>query len=359
MNTQLGLVVSGGGAKGAFAVGVISALMERFPVLRWHVVAGTSTGALIAPFAALAAADPTYLERLKALYRNATRDSIIRSNFRFPRLIMSLFNLPTGFYSVKPLKGLIQEHIGAAELEQLEESPTATVITAVDLRAGRLVLCTPDNRKTQIEAWYQQHSESVTMVGFDHFRTMMLASAAMPAIMEAVDLDALQLCDGGVFDVAPLREAVAAGATAAIVILLSRREAARVSKIPHLIGALTRAIDLLTNEILRNDVARVDLARRLRAMRAFPEAAPLLEAARGESDARLADYLRGGALTPFLIEPGHDLGDALDFDSTVPSGWPESNTGRPVRIMEARYQYGRRIGAQLLASTDLAEILTQ
>ena len=54
---RLAIVLSGGGAMGAFGVGVLSKLVERLPGLRWQIVSGTSTGSLITPFAALGAND--------------------------------------------------------------------------------------------------------------------------------------------------------------------------------------------------------------------------------------------------------------------------------------------------------------
>ena len=51
------LVISGGGAKGAFAVGVIKHLCSTYRETGWFdVVGGTSTGALISPMAAVIAA---------------------------------------------------------------------------------------------------------------------------------------------------------------------------------------------------------------------------------------------------------------------------------------------------------------
>jgi NTE family protein len=47
--TRTALVISGGGSKGAFAVGVLRNLFERG--LAFDLAAGTSTGALILPLA--------------------------------------------------------------------------------------------------------------------------------------------------------------------------------------------------------------------------------------------------------------------------------------------------------------------
>ena len=47
------LVISGGGSKGAFAVGVIKQLAQRYPTLFFDIYVGTSTGSLIVPLAAI------------------------------------------------------------------------------------------------------------------------------------------------------------------------------------------------------------------------------------------------------------------------------------------------------------------
>jgi NTE family protein len=47
------LVVSGGGSRGAFAVGAIRQLLTIFPGLDFDIYVGTSTGASIVPMAAL------------------------------------------------------------------------------------------------------------------------------------------------------------------------------------------------------------------------------------------------------------------------------------------------------------------
>ena len=70
-STKAALVLSGGGAKGAFAVGVVKHLFLAYRETGWFAITGgTSTGALIAPMAALMAApDPMGSEALHTLER--------------------------------------------------------------------------------------------------------------------------------------------------------------------------------------------------------------------------------------------------------------------------------------------------
>src|SRR6476469_5325369 len=71
----IGLAVSGGSSKGAFAVGVAQRLRERFGV-QIDLVAGTSTGAVLAPFVVAG-----QLDRAEELYTSfSTDDCFIRQD---------------------------------------------------------------------------------------------------------------------------------------------------------------------------------------------------------------------------------------------------------------------------------------
>ncbi len=70
------LVISGGGSKGAFAIGVLKKLSAVFPRLGFDLYVGTSTGALIVPLAALQG-----LATLEQLYSTMqTKDILIKGN---------------------------------------------------------------------------------------------------------------------------------------------------------------------------------------------------------------------------------------------------------------------------------------
>src|SRR5438128_1005220 len=87
---KLALVFSGGGAKGAFGVGVLYEIARQYPDLRWDIVSGTSTGSLITPLAALAGEEQRNkppsdkrpaLELLKDLYLKSRSENVLKNNF--------------------------------------------------------------------------------------------------------------------------------------------------------------------------------------------------------------------------------------------------------------------------------------
>ena len=87
------LVISGGGAKGAFAVGVVKYLYSTFRDTGWFsITGGTSTGALISPMAALMAAPEPMgsnaLDTLVEMYTTVfTRDILRKRRYKLPSSI--------------------------------------------------------------------------------------------------------------------------------------------------------------------------------------------------------------------------------------------------------------------------------
>ena len=381
MADKLALVFTGGGAKGGFGVGVLAGLVGAYPNLRWQIVTGTSTGSLIAPLAALGATDRDQLKRLEAIYRAARKAKILRSNLRFWRLAWSLlrWRLPGGLYSMKPLRRLVASLLPKGVLAALADTKVATVACAVDLDRGALVLCCQDSFAPALKASYDTYVSDnlgqlpVQIVPFSRYRDMLVASSSIPFAVDPAEVDGTRLVDGGVREFAPLRPAIALGASHAIVITMSPPDpGAPPSATTNLFKVGLRAIDLLEDQVLRGDLATATAAAAIRKhARSFlldvdklaqlvepreSTAAPGIPAgAHHVGHARLAEYLASNlAELPVLIAPAVPLGETFDFDSTVPAGWPDSpSPGSPATkpIMDARVDYGRVVAAEAIAST--------
>jgi predicted acylesterase/phospholipase RssA len=67
------LVISGGGSKGAFAVGVIKQLQQIYPSLAFDIYVGTSTGSLIVPLAAI-----DEISLLEEIYTTQSKGTIVK-----------------------------------------------------------------------------------------------------------------------------------------------------------------------------------------------------------------------------------------------------------------------------------------
>jgi NTE family protein len=188
LDAPTALVLSGGGAKGAYEAGVAAAFVERgLPV---QLAAGSSAGALNAAMIA-----DGRLDRLEALWRGLSRDRVyaLRAPVFFAGLLPGWLTLLAldragSLFDPQPLRELID---GALDLERVRASPVRLLVVTTDLarRQPRIF----DNRSLTREA--------------------LMAAAAVPGAFPAVDVDGVLLVDGGLTGRAPVLEALAARAT--------------------------------------------------------------------------------------------------------------------------------------------------
>lgn len=179
------LVLSGGGAKAAYEVGVVQAFREKG--VRLEVVAGTSAGALVA--AMVAAGDE---EALEALWRATSTRDVYRGPGSNPLATLLYYLEPTfltlwrldrqgAIFDTAPLRRLIEERIDFA---RIRASPTRLLVVANDLRSlGRRVF---DNATVSPDA--------------------LMASLSIPIAFPPVYRDGEALVDGGLTEPAPILE---------------------------------------------------------------------------------------------------------------------------------------------------------
>ena len=180
-------VLSGGGNHGAVQVGMLRALVER--EIRPDLVLGSSIGALNG---AAFAQDPTLtgVARLEELWRGLDRSGVLPAGW-FPNAL-AIARRGEAIHSNDRLRGLIA---GILRVETFEELPVRFQCVATDVLAVR-------------EVWFS----SGPML------EPILASAALPGILPAVEIDGVKYLDGAILDDIPISRAVELGATTVYVL---------------------------------------------------------------------------------------------------------------------------------------------
>lgn len=173
-------VLSGGGNHGAVQVGMLRAMAEHG--IAPDLVLGCSIGALNG---AAYAQDPTLagIERLDHLWRGLGEAGI------FPSGLMQTLALARKGESVHTndrLRGLVE---GLLRAERFEDLPVRYQCVATDVAGVR-------------EVWFS----SGPLVD------PILASAALPGILPAVEIDGIRYLDGAIVDDVPVSRALALGA---------------------------------------------------------------------------------------------------------------------------------------------------
>jgi NTE family protein len=242
------LVISGGGSKGAFAVGVIKQLQQIFPTLFFDIYVGTSTGSLIVPLAAI-----DEIALLEEIYTTQKKGSITKELRIGDRLNTD------SIFDANPLWDLINKHFTDARYNELLASGKKLFINTTCLQTEDLVVFTNDAAATSKEGYQVRQ-----IVNSDHFRRAIMASACQPIFMPTIQVNKnlpgdpekdFQYVDGGVRQYAGIEMAIDAGATEIFTILLS----SGLSDFENtyygdLFKLLQRTIDIFTTDVSKNDL---------------------------------------------------------------------------------------------------------
>lgn len=212
------VVMSGGGAKGAFEVGVLSRLIEcgELP----DAVYGTSVGALNAAGYAFSG-----IQALLDMWLSIKgKGDILSGNW-----ISALWS--DGLYSMNPLKKKIDQIVKGSPI-------CPATVCATDLIEGSII--------------YARNFQELS-----HFKSMVLASACIPFVMQPV---AGRYVDGGVREQTPLKQAIRDGHDKITVILCNPLTESPTDKWkrswPYFLSAGLRTVDMLTHEVFLNDIEK-------------------------------------------------------------------------------------------------------
>lgn len=271
MDSYQGIVLSGGGAKGPYALGVLLALeklhRERDRKLI-NFYCGTSVGALNATVAAQGG-----VSKLTALYEQLRTIDILgekKSAISRLRLARTADRKPYHYFSNKALRATIERHVDFGALEDAHLLISATNYLTGDLETfyvSKLVDSfldydrqLPLNKQRLLN--YHRIDNTAELVD------ALLASAAIPFLFPPVQIGKALYVDGGIGNHTPLRQAAyfsrlvahrQLGTVEPIVCVIN--EPARFSidgpeamAMTDIFGMLRRTIDIFQDELVSDSV---------------------------------------------------------------------------------------------------------
>lgn len=235
---DLGIVMSGGGARAAYQVGFLRCVARRYPELRIPYVTGVSAGAINA--ALIASHHGTFLQairELSELWGNLTVGDVFKTDtwslaknvWNWLRQLSSGgiggHRLVRGLVDTHPLRAYLSEVLHAVEGEltgvqyNLDRNRLkAVAISSTSYSTGQSLTWIQGR---DVELWKRPQRKPVTTtMTVDHI----MASAALPLFFPAVQVGNAWYGDGGIRLVAPLSPAVHLGARR--IIAISTRYAA-------------------------------------------------------------------------------------------------------------------------------------
>ena len=277
--SDLAVMLTGGGARAAYQVGLLKGIARHFPHLKFQVIVGVSAGAINAAY--LAAYRGTLTEKAEHL-ANMWCELNCESIYQFDWKILMPFRSAIASLSPKKLKWTQSQPHGIVDTTPLKELlcrilhvKPGQAIPGIEenLRNGdltALALMTIDYSTGQSVRWVQgRHFDvyegpnrrvALTQFTMEHI----LASAALPFVFPAVRIGSEWHGDGGIRLAAPLSPAVHLGARRIIAMSTGYQRTPDEASTPvvsgyppaaQILGQLLNAIFL---DVIDEDVARME-----------------------------------------------------------------------------------------------------
>ncbi len=216
------MILSGGGARGAYEVGVLWYVFDDLTRLRGapprvDILCGTSVGAINACFLTAHMSDPVLgLRRLVELWSGLQLTRVLGFGVRqvasIPRLLLGGGNDGRGLFDVTPMADLVQREISwrAVTRTLRRQQLRALSISCTEVSTGRTVVF----MQTAPNMVIPTTAPPRTLFRADHIGPHhALASAAIPLLFPAVRIDDELYLDGGLRQNTPIAPALRLGAT--------------------------------------------------------------------------------------------------------------------------------------------------
>ncbi|MEE8303448.1 MAG: patatin-like phospholipase family protein [Candidatus Tectomicrobia bacterium] len=332
----IALVLSGGGARGAYQAGVLKGMADfiddSFP---FRVITGVSAGAINA--AAIASAPDTFRNATRALehaWLDLSIDQVFKTSvgslswslLRWLWLVTSGGICPdiSGLFDTRPLYRYLSTHLRLHGVDTNVDTGRlrALALSTTCYSTGRTI--TFVHGSSDIETWERARRCAVRdKITVQH----VMASAALPILFPAIQLQDGYYGDGSIRQSSPLAPAIHLGANRLLTISLrygseqDEQTEQQISGRPppaQILGLMLHSIFL---DALENDAERL-----MRINRTLQHVSP---------DAQAPDHLR--SIDLFILRPSQNLGKlAYDLARSLPytirtiaSGLGSSNTKSP------------------------------
>ncbi|MBV2234079.1 MAG: patatin-like phospholipase family protein [Sterolibacterium sp.] len=285
--SKTALVLTGGGARAAYQVGVLSAISELLPDSKQNpfpILCGTSAGAINAASLATQAEDFGFaVSRLRAIWENFH----VRQVYRADTLGISLTGMrwlgslmggwlvkqvPRSLLDNTPLRELLLQYLNFDRIDSAIASGAlhSVSITCSGYGSGQSVSFFEGGH--ELENWHRSQRFGVhTRLNVNH----LMASSAIPFIFPAVRINREYFGDGSMRQVAPISPAIHLGADKILVIGAGQRNTGESyreqgSRYPSLAQIAGHALSSIFLDSLSVDLER--LMRINRTLNLIPEA---------------------------------------------------------------------------------------
>lgn len=289
--SKTALVLSGGGAKGAFQF-MAEKYAREVKGYSWDLIAGVSVGALNGALLAMGK-----YERLETLWKTISNDKVYTGKMNLPNVLWRFIIGARSIHGNEPLIKLIDREFDAAQFN------VPLRIGVVSLSTGKYQMLGPADLPA------------------DEFKKAILASTAIPIFWAPVTISPSypNMVDGGLRNISPLGDVLDAEPDEVVIINCNPREPAEIeAPLGSILDIATRTLEVAMNEILVTDIREFT-----RINKNVLEAKAKNVTLHNEDGDPFRFYKHE------LIDPDEELGDTLDFspaaiERSMEAGWEKA-----------------------------------
>lgn len=270
-----GLLLTGGGARAAYQVGVLSAIGQFLPrnhSVPFPIISGTSAGAINATaLACFASCFRLGIKKLEWVWKNFSTEQVYHSSYRhvFGDMVTNFLSRYQADYANKPATSLLNNaplrdllnHV--LDFERLESNInrgylSSIAITASSYTSGDSI--TFFQGQDSIKPWTRaKRRGQPTMINTDH----LLASAAIPLVFPAVRINHEQFGDGTIHQLSPLSPSIHMGARKIFIIGLEQPKEPiyrheNIIRPPNFATVAGHLLDTVFTDTLKSDIERME-----------------------------------------------------------------------------------------------------
>lgn len=321
------LSLTGGGSYGAREVGVVDALIQVHGVKDYRIIAGTSTGALVALMLGLSVTndDWTYWAEVRRIYAGGiniddvfTRSLLDRLGV-VPGAVGAVLFGEEAVYDSKPLEGLIKRFTPASAVRKMlsaakrKKNPVEVIFAATNFDTGEPAMFT-----------------TCEMTTVKQVRDAVLASASAPVVSPGVTIDGDHYVDGGLVDNNPIELVVTSPIISDVETVISVDPGQAVGYVefgqnrPTTVQAVQRTLSLLMDGVVQKDIETAKLLtiiahlRDAYEMSGYDSEAVLNRLGLDASTRELLQHARQASVSVEAVPPFlHGSGSSFEFDPKV------------------------------------------
>jgi NTE family protein len=246
------LIISGGGVKGSFAVGVLKQLMLYDTNLykKYDIFGGTSTGSLIAPLLSVG-----WIDTLTDLYTNPEK---VKTYYQSNGTLVDVLRRGSALFNTDGLREKVRAVIDSNYKRLTSPDAPTLLFATVSMTSGDLIYFSnkhlvPQNENAKRFAYQKVNSDSEMV-------DAIMASANQPVYAELQWMNnekrdkKEQFGDGGVRDYLPIQAAIDLGATEIDVIQCSPFFFDETAAYNGVLTTMFRTLDLITDQVGQGNI---------------------------------------------------------------------------------------------------------